>query len=1051
MKRLLSLLFLLTALLSNAQNNLDKITGLSSTTASVAYSLRQLSTSYTGPLVRIKVGSNFYDVYPDVSTTKFSLSSKISAAIGTYNAGVAAASTYALSTIISGSTDATVAIWYDQSGNGVHVLSNTSTAKIITSGSINTLFGQPTIYFSGSNGESLLTSSNTVDYSALSGATVNAVAQNVATTSSFAGIIGAAYAAPNPGYNIAYDATVGKGYASDGAGCTYGTSQSSTTPQIITNIFTNTTTNLSTTYINGALKTNSGSTCALTHTSGSRIYIGSARGYGPASFIGNISEAIIFPSQLSDAIRNPLETNQSQTYLSPSVTIASSASGAVCVGTSVTFTATTYNFTSTPTLQWYKNGTAISGETNATYTSTALSNNDVISVSATPVSVSATTVTSNLIANLDAGNSSSYNGSGNTWTDLTGNGNNVALTNTGYSTVNGGGIALNTNGYGRQTLSSPPFNGDFTWSTIFKYNDGNWDWIYNVGGYTGLVLTALGKPALSWGGWFNNKIDGSAEASLTNGNYYMLTFVRSGNAISCYLQASPYGVGSNVSGNISLVTPLIGKGPGGEAWQNGIVNLILLYNRALTQSEITQNYNTYAARFGFSAAAISSNSITASIMGSTPTLTITGDGCVNKTTLTTPAGASAYAWLKDNVAISNTNSNTYTPTAAGAYHVQVTSGSCSTTSTATTIFSCGNNAFGKMVALTNASSIISLEGGANFGTGKDITGKIYNTTSFTTTSGTIGSTTAVLGGVISTTNAVTSSIGIMYSTDANFGTYSTTTIQSNVTAGTYTSTISGLLSSTNYHAKSFIVNKAGTSYGSVVSFTTTPPTALDAIVLNLDATNNSSYGGSGSIWNDVSGKNNTATFTSTPTFSSNPGSLTFSTASYATTISSTINLTTATFIAWVNPSQIQSNYTGIIYLPKSPTDLNNRYGMQFRTNNSVGYTWGMNGATTYNWDSQLYTPNNQWSMVAISVSANSTTAYLCNASGITSAINTDTHAAASGFKYYVGRDPISYSSSEADLRTFKGKISRVSVYDATLTQSDITTIFNAQKVAFGIN
>jgi hypothetical protein len=134
-----------------------------------------------------------------------------------------------------------------------------------------------------------------------------------------------------------------------------------------------------------------------------------------------------------------------------------------------------------------------------------------------------------------------------------------------------------------------------------------------------------------------------------------------------------------------------------------------------------------------------------------------------------------------------------------------------------------------MVALTNASSIISLEGGSNFGTGKDITGKIFNTTSFTTTSGTIGSTTAVLGGVISTTNAVTSSIGIMYSTDANFGTYSTTTIQSNVTAGTYTSTISGLSSSTNYHAKSFIVNKAGTSYGSVVSFTTTsPPPVLGA-------------------------------------------------------------------------------------------------------------------------------------------------------------------------------------------------------------------------------
>jgi uncharacterized protein (TIGR02145 family) len=723
MKTLLTLLFLLTALLSNAQNTLDNVGLTSATPASVAYSLRQLSNSYTGPLVRAKVGASFYDVYPDAITKKFSLSSKISASISTYDAGVAAASANALSTIISGSTNATVAIWYDQSGNAVHVLSNTSIAKIITAGSINTLYGQPTVYFSGNNGESLLTSSTTVDYSALSGATVNAVVQNVATTSPVGGIFGAAYAIANPGYNISYGGT-GSGYLSDGAGCEYKTSFSSTSPQLVTNIFTNTTTNLSTTYINGELKTNSGSTCNLTHTSGSKIYIGSARGYGPFSFNGNISEAILFPSQLSDAVRNPLETNQTQTYFGPAVTIASSASGAVCAGTSVTFTATTYNFSSTPTLQWYKNGTALSGETNATYTTTSLSNNDQITVRATPATVSATTVTSNLIANLDAGNSSSYNGSGNSWTDLTGNGNNVALTNTGYSSVNGGGIALNTNGYGTQTLANSPFNGDFTWSTIFRFNEGMWDWIYNVGGYNGLVLTALGKPALSWGGWFNNKIDAGAEVALTNGNYYMLTFVRSGNAVFCYLQASPYGVGSNVSGNIGLVSPLIGKGPGGEAWPNGIVNLILVYNRALTQTEITQNYNTYAARFGLSPAAISSNTITASITGSAPILTVTGDGCANKTTLTVPTGATAYAWYKDNVAIGGATSNSYIPTAAGAYHVQVTTGSCTNASSPTTLYECGRTADGSMVVVEGSSSLISRDGSKNTGKGVDDRGKV---------------------------------------------------------------------------------------------------------------------------------------------------------------------------------------------------------------------------------------------------------------------------------------------------------------------------------------
>jgi streptogramin lyase len=130
------------------------------------------------------------------------------------------------------------------------------------------------------------------------------------------------------------------------------------------------------------------------------------------------------------------------------------------------------------------------------------------------------------------------------------------------------------------------------------------------------------------------------------------------------------------------------------------------------------------------------------------------------------------------------------------------------------------NSFGQRVSIDNVNTAISPEGGANFGTGKDVYGKRYNTTGIATYSGTVRSTTAVLGGVISPTNAISSSIGVRYSTDINFGTYSTTTIQSNVAAGTYTSSIAGLTASTNYYAKSFIVNNAGTSYGDVVSFTT---------------------------------------------------------------------------------------------------------------------------------------------------------------------------------------------------------------------------------------
>jgi hypothetical protein len=94
--------------------------------------------------------------------------------------------------------------------------------------------------------------------------------------------------------------------------------------------------------------------------------------------------------------------------------------------------------------------------------------------------------------------------------------------------------------------------------------------------------------------------------------------------------------------------------------------------------------------------------------------------------------------------------------------------------------------------------------------------------------------------VISSTNGIASSVGVIYSTDLNFGTYSTATIQTNVAAGTYTSTISGLSSSTSYYAKSFIINKAGTSYGTVINFTT--PTVVPSKVAVTRASVGRTYG-----------------------------------------------------------------------------------------------------------------------------------------------------------------------------------------------------------------
>jgi hypothetical protein len=90
-----------------------------------------------------------------------------------------------------------------------------------------------------------------------------------------------------------------------------------------------------------------------------------------------------------------------------------------------------------------------------------------------------------------------------------------------------------------------------------------------------------------------------------------------------------------------------------------------------------------------------------------------------------------------------------------------------------------------------------------------------------------------LGGVLSSTGGATTTIGIMYSTDSEFGTSTSTIINSNAVAGTYTTTISGLSAVTTYHAKAYATNTAGTTYGPTISFST----AAAPVVLG------SSYGG----------------------------------------------------------------------------------------------------------------------------------------------------------------------------------------------------------------
>jgi hypothetical protein len=332
----------------------------------------------------------------------------------------------------------------------------------------------------------------------------------------------------------------------------------------------------------------------------------------------------------------------------------------------------------------------------------------------------------------------------------------------------------------------------------------------------------------------------------------------------------------------------------------------------------------------------------------TPVITVSGDACVNKSTLSTPAGLTAYAWQKDNVAIPGATVRTYTPTTAGDYKVQVTSGSCTNTSTVTTIYACAKTPEGKMLPIISSTTMVATSGEISNKNGVDERGLIL-------------------------TNSVTP-----------------------ITNG---------------------------------------------LMLYLDATKSASYGGIGTTWNDISGQlpAGSATLVGNPTFAS--GSFTFGPNMNASTSKTYTISNQLTLIAWVNPSQAQSTFTGVIF--RRTSSDGGGTGI-FLSGNILHYDWDNQH---WGWRSNITVPNNQWSMIVISVKETELTAYLCNASGIISDTRGNGHGSLTSkgaTNFHIGLDP--YPGRE-----FRGKMGTAMVYSVGLSTADITTIFNAQKAAFGIN
>jgi hypothetical protein len=220
-----------------------------------------------------------------------------------------------------------------------------------------------------------------------------------------------------------------------------------------------------------------------------------------------------------------------------------------------------------------------------------------------------------MVLHLDAANSASYPGTGTTWTDLTGNGNNATLVNTSYNSGNSGTIDFNgTTAYAQiNNASTLGMTGELTLSVWYftgsnlgtgldaiylkgrtdvdAYNpflmvNGSYSWT----GSSGRSLFSPDVGVIAANTWYNitvTHVSGSLPIVYRNGvnvnSSYTLSWGPS--TVPLAVNASPVGIARDIPRGYQSVF-------------NGRIGVIQLYNRALNSTEVLQYFNATKSRYG---------------------------------------------------------------------------------------------------------------------------------------------------------------------------------------------------------------------------------------------------------------------------------------------------------------------------------------------------------------------------------------------------------------------------------------------------------------------
>jgi hypothetical protein len=210
-------------------------------------------------------------------------------------------------------------------------------------------------------------------------------------------------------------------------------------------------------------------------------------------------------------------------------------------------------------------------------------------------------VTDGLVLCLDAADRNSYPGSGSTWYDLSGNGNNGTLTNSPTFNSNGYFTFNSSNNRWVELDTALSFSSAFTMTCFFTKSNST-DSRSFLGKDTG-VTSGTKIIFLPTDLFFMRMIDnGDAaifdigyDSSMNNSWHFVAALRTSANVCKASLDGGNLVSGGTQSG--TFAPNAIGRNFASQYWDGNFADM-KMYNRELTLTEIQQNYNALKGRFG---------------------------------------------------------------------------------------------------------------------------------------------------------------------------------------------------------------------------------------------------------------------------------------------------------------------------------------------------------------------------------------------------------------------------------------------------------------------